>query len=121
MLDRSAAYWVGHRELVRAVVHHDVKEVVADRWGYWLFCELPASVAFGVPLGALYSAWRRRPAWEQDDRRRHPWVWLKCRRIIASIRDETDGPDAGVTIGIEEATGDRVTQTDAEGGVHTLV
>lgn len=118
-----STYFTGHRELIAAVRARNVKETVSEEWLRWLLLEMPAAIAFGVLIGALYSAWRwaRRPVWEEDDRRPYPWIAFQARKVRAAIAADEDGPTTGVTIGIDPVSGERIVQTDAEGGAHTLV
>lgn len=116
-------YFTGHRELLRAVKDGTVKTVAADRWVEWLLLEVPTALAFGTLLGAIYSMWRwyRRPVWEADDRRPYPWVKRSTNRVMRQIGADQGGPLTGTTVGVDEITGTRVIQSDAEGGSHTLV
>ncbi len=119
------SYTTGWRELADSVRDGTLKGTVADRWTIWLSAQLPLGWTFGTVAGAGYSAfrWWRRPQWLPDDRRETPLVRRRRAKTIKNIIEDVDGPGPrdGVTLGYNEATGERVIQTPAAAAAHTLV
>ena len=85
--------------------------------------QAPLSVIIGSTIGLLYASWfwkRKKAKWEDVNFRLTPWELYRKRKNINDIRDDKNGPLNGVTLGISEKTGERVTQTDGEAEAHTF-
>jgi type IV secretory pathway TraG/TraD family ATPase VirD4 len=84
------------------------------------------SVPLGVLLGLAYASirWIKRDVWNDETRKQFritPWEYFLKKRNIADIAGDKNGPEDGTTIGINEANGKKIVQTDKEASAHTLV
>lgn len=120
--DGLHAYSTPWRDLIASVRDNHFTATLADRWPAWLLAQAPLSLLLGG-LGASafsYYKWFRRPSWEPNDRVPGPLDVWRRRRILASIRSDTNGPNNGITLGYVEH-GRKIVQLDAEAAGHTFV
>lgn len=88
-----------------------------------LWEQAPLSLVVGSLVGSIYCWWRyfRRPAWEKVRFRRTPLEFYRRRKNISEIQNDKNGPNDGMTLGIDDHTGHKKVQTFKEAAAHTFV
>lgn len=87
-----------------------------------LALQAPVSVSLGILLGLAFASWKwfKRSRWETHKFRKAPWEILRMRKTIKEIQLDLNGPDNGMTLGVNN-DGNRVIQTYEEASAHTFI
>lgn len=115
-------YMTPWREMLGHHSHESFAQLVEHRWLAWVGDQIGLSILLGSLAGTLLCAWRwiRRPVWEDWTRAASPVDMLRKSRTVKAIRGDKNGPNNGLTVGIE-SLGRRVVQLDTEGAAHALI